>query len=581
MLKPILKSVTGWESSFFGGYYRMILDHPRVFIDDNIEFDPGTFKGYISYYEKEKILKIFLSKTKKGNFIEKLLDKAVTTTEKNFFGNTVNKTTIAENSIESVLNGLSFTKDDDIKEYLPLFDHYSSFIKSSKIYFKEVIKDAPPPPANNNQEEEKQENKSLGSGNGKVKQDNKENKKEENKEDSKKSNGEQDKKEEDSEKSKGGDSKGNSKQQDSGNGDSKQGPEKGGDSKQEDSGNGDSKQGPENSKEDDSSKSNGEDSKQEEQEKESKPEPEPESKFEKSKKSDEKTHLRNISNLMRSLYSLQEEPERFKSSISGFSKKVKINHINPVGEPRSSKSIIDNAEALLNLLDISFENTSDIVKNLRIGKLDIAKIAEVPAGNIAVYKQEIEDQATRPFSIVILCDESGSMRGEDKIEAQYEIVRTMYLCFSQILPQDKIFVYGHTGYEAPELFVYQDPFNLDFEKTIVTMINGSRDNQSNYDGIIIEEVYNNVRSFTSDRIIFIVLSDGQPAGRNYGGFADIEKMKQIIEKCKRDEFVTVGVGIQYFSIKGLYQYNTVVNDLSLMPKQVSNLLNTVVKTEFQ
>lgn len=162
---------------------------------------------------------------------------------------------------------------------------------------------------------------------------------------------------------------------------------------------------------------------------------------------------------------------------------------------------------------------------------------------------------------------------------QYTIVKQLYLAFSDIIPQNKLYVYGHSGRSQPELYVYQDAYRPNFLRTIDKMLH--HNHSSNYDGPIIEEVYNQVRNSTDDRIIFIVLSDGQPAGDGYGGTQDRLKMKQIIEKCKRDEFVTVGVGIQYFTVKDLYQYNTVVTNLKDMAKKVSHIVNHVVKTEFQ
>jgi len=98
---------------------------------------------------------------------------------------------------------------------------------------------------------------------------------------------------------------------------------------------------------------------------------------------------------------------------------------------------------------------------------------------------------------------------------------------------------------------------------------------------VIESVYEKVRSITSDNIIFISMSDGQPSGQNYGGTAAIHDMKKIIEKCKRDGFVTVGIGIQHVGVKEIYNYYTIVNDMTQMVKQVSLLINKVVKTEFQ
>jgi hypothetical protein len=78
-----------------------------------------------------------------------------------------------------------------------------------------------------------------------------------------------------------------------------------------------------------------------------------------------------------------------------------------------------------------------------------------------------------------------------------------------------------------------------------------------------------------------MLSDGQPSGDNYGSMDDIVDMKRILEKAKRDEFVTVGIGIQYHSVEGLYVYSKVVEKLNTMVRDVSHVINNVVRAEFK
>ena len=98
---------------------------------------------------------------------------------------------------------------------------------------------------------------------------------------------------------------------------------------------------------------------------------------------------------------------------------------------------------------------------------------------------------------------------------------------------------------------------------------------------MIEAIYKKVRESCDDNIIFISLSDGQPAGDCYGGEDDIIDMKRILERARRDGFVTVSIGMQYMATPGLYQYNKTVDDLSQLAKDVSQVVNKVVKTEFK
>jgi hypothetical protein len=133
---------------------------------------------------------------------------------------------------------------------------------------------------------------------------------------------------------------------------------------------------------------------------------------------------------------------------------------------------------------------------------------------------------------------------------------------------------------TPKLYIYHEPTHQEFLSTIDTMVNG-RSLQQNYDGPIVEFIHDRVRKLSDDRIIFIVLSDGVPAGHNYGTKGDRENFKQILEKCKRDEFVVGGVMIQTDLGSDLYSYSTMIRSLDDMPRKVSNLVNHIVKTEFQ
>ena len=248
-----------------------------------------------------------------------------------------------------------------------------------------------------------------------------------------------------------------------------------------------------------------------------------------------------------------------------------------------SQQIVKQANALVNLLDISFQPKEDRIENLKCGKMSSHKIAEIPAGNTHIYYRVEEDQATRPFSICVLADESGSMGHRRIDQKQNDLMKVLYHAFSQILPQDKIFFFGHSGdpddHGNPEIRIYHDKYNQNFEHTIDCQL--ENDYNENYDGPVIECIYERVREQTSDNIIFISISDGGPSGCDYGGPSAVDELKRVIEKCKRDGFVTVGIGLQHGSIKEIYNYHTIVYDMSKLVKSVSSLINQVVKTEFK
>lgn len=251
-----------------------------------------------------------------------------------------------------------------------------------------------------------------------------------------------------------------------------------------------------------------------------------------------------------------------------------------------SQEEITHASNLVKVLDIDFDPTYSKVSSLKSGKLDAAKIAECVPGNTNIYYTTFEKVSTKPFKVVILCDESGSMGrtpmygSKTLLASQHSLVKILYKAFSEILPPKDISVYGHTGSYSPDIYIYNDPYNLDFTHRIDDMVR--RQVSQNYDGPVIEALYEKIRSQTQDNILFITISDGEPAGPNYGGKTAIIEMKKIIEKCKRDGFVTMGIGLLDRTVEELYNYNVVVTDFEKdLVKRVSALVNNVVKTEFQ
>jgi hypothetical protein len=247
---------------------------------------------------------------------------------------------------------------------------------------------------------------------------------------------------------------------------------------------------------------------------------------------------------------------------------------------RATRYTPDQEQEALRLakkLDISFDPEKDVVKSLRSGKLDISKLCEFMGGNSNIFMRVEEHQKTKPFSVVILCDESGSMG--HLIQYQHYAVKVLYKALSEILPQTEIAVYGHTGSNTPKIYIYQDKYNLSFDYTIDTMLN--RDLSQNYDGPVIEYLYDKIRSETDRDILMIVLSDGQPSGHNYGGSGAIKEMKKISERAKRDGFVIMGLGMGGYSSKNIYFYSADAPRGDMLVESASRLLNTVVQTEFK
>jgi hypothetical protein len=259
------------------------------------------------------------------------------------------------------------------------------------------------------------------------------------------------------------------------------------------------------------------------------------------------------------------------------------------------------SRTLKRLLDITFDKQQYYINNLKNGKLDENKISELISGNINIFKQKKELTNTKPFSVCIIGDESGSMGGR-KIAVQRILFKILHDAFDDILPYNSLFMYGFasihrnlildsdgitsndiSSYEQPSIRIYKEKSLYNFEEQIKSMGDSTSfaSGCNNYDGPSVEGIYKRVRDITDDNVLCLVLSDGDPAGENYGGIEDRNKYKQIIEKMRRDNFVCVGIGIQSSAVKHFFPNNFVVNDLSNLHHLVMNIINKVVKSEFQ
>ena len=531
-------SSSKWETSHFGGYYSVIWDHPDVVIDYQVDIKINEMQG-LTWFTANKLMKMFLLKVNENKLIPTIIKGADIKERVRFFRTEkyIEISPIALNAAFSLVCTSS-------PEHINLFQHYKKLILSTEITM----------PVDPSTEHKAGSSKEEGAGEGEDDKDSKEDK-------DKKDGG------------KKGEKKDSEDGEDIGEGDE----ETEGDSTEEgedgESNDGDINISPSLKKKpkNHSGKENPIDD-----------EFEPLEEKELEKPKEEKTSARGYDDALEDLRKILagiQKRETIHSNIAGDWKgKTKFRALTNVSKTTFQINEIQYASRLVQMLDINFDPSVDRINSLRTGKLDPRKVAEVVPGNTNVYYLMEENQTTKPFSVCILCDESGSMGGADKIYHQKRIVKTLYLAFSEIIPEDKLFIYGHSGGSTPEIYIYQDKYENKFEERIEQMCARS----SNYDGPVIEEVYEKVRSFTDDNIIFIVLSDGQPAGDCYGGSRDVEDMKRIIEKCRRDGYVTLGVGILHFSDPGLYNYSCVINDLDDEAiKKVSHLVNKVVKTEFQ
>jgi hypothetical protein len=234
-----------------------------------------------------------------------------------------------------------------------------------------------------------------------------------------------------------------------------------------------------------------------------------------------------------------------------------------VGDKARSLSSFEEAQKnnLVRYLDIDLDSKPDMVRSLRNGNMDAAKIAGVLAGELSIYKKVIEDQKNIPFRVCLIGDESGSMGSAYKIELQKTMFKIFSGAFSEILTPDRLYIYGHSTYEnhtggsceGVKLYKYHEPGDDITELT--SKINRMRSRANNLDGFALQNIYEYIRKDTDDPVLMIYFSDGQPAGANYGGMEAMTDLKKISENCRRDNFIIFSIGLFCNHLDKMYHYS--------------------------
>ena len=263
-----------------------------------------------------------------------------------------------------------------------------------------------------------------------------------------------------------------------------------------------------------------------------------------------------------------------KKNVEDFT--VTVRNMPKAGKVTINKEEMVFAKKLAQMLDINHDTKPDVVKNLLHGKMDTDKLAEVLSGNNRVYTKTLEHQLLKPFKVIVLGDYSGSMNhsfgGTAPIVFQKKVMKALFHMFHDVLDMKDVEFYGHSGGDDPTLYKFHSPDYPHFEETFNAYINL----EENYDGPIIEHLHKMTRTKTSNPVLLIALSDGQPSGMNYGGKKANENLKRILEKVKRDNFVTVGIGMNYQHEEGLYQYSVTIDNLNTI-SSVAQIINRAVK----
>lgn len=136
-----LQSVTQWETSYFGGYYKVLEDHPEIEISEKIRVVPNPdSKDYLFYDLKEKLLKLFIYTISKEKLINNLCAERFS---KPFELEGKYWVSLSKDSIVRIVNSIIGKH----KEISLMFQYYKNTITESNFLFEvEPRKDKKPNP---------------------------------------------------------------------------------------------------------------------------------------------------------------------------------------------------------------------------------------------------------------------------------------------------------------------------------------------------------------------------------------------------------------------------------------------------
>ena len=213
------------------------------------------------------------------------------------------------------------------------------------------------------------------------------------------------------------------------------------------------------------------------------------------------------------------------------------------------------------------------------GDIDFSNLHRIKT-DCQLFKKDIEGK-TNKIRFAILVDESGSMYGT-------ELYNAILGCWMIAKAAQKLkipfAVYGHDEDDEFELRKY-----ISYEKckknTALNSLFKMSSRGCNRDGLAIFHVCRELIKHAQDDedLYFIILSDGQPNGYNYGGQPAIDDMREVINTFKKHYNVhSIGIGIGDFNFENIgviYDNHVCVKDVKELPNEMFKIFKQILKVE--
>ena len=177
------------------------------------------------------------------------------------------------------------------------------------------------------------------------------------------------------------------------------------------------------------------------------------------------------------------------------------------------------------------------------GNIDENSLHKLSYDDYRIYSEKTT-RSKKSIAVCLLVDESGSMIEGDRMDSAKEVAFVLAESMKSV-DGLKVCVYGHTaqtkGYEDVEIACYKT-----FDQQDSSSIFEMRAKEQNLDGFAIKYVAKRFAedSFSFDKKIMFVISDGAPEGMGYGGKSAIKHTGSVCEFCRKKMSVDIiGIGV--------------------------------------
>lgn len=221
--------------------------------------------------------------------------------------------------------------------------------------------------------------------------------------------------------------------------------------------------------------------------------------------------------------------------------------------------------------------TGGKLDNLPFGKRVNARNAIHNDGKI-FYKTTLP-QETIGISVAVLNDESASMYDYDRITYARATSIILYdFCKCLDIP---ICIYGHsTGFEGVQLYSYAEYDSIDNQDHYRLMNMSAK--KENRDGVALRFVAERLMKRQEELKLLFLISDGQPADREYLGIAAEADLRGIKREYtnKGIHLFAAAIGDDKENIKRIYEDSFLdISNLSKLPQNLGRLLIHYIKQQ--